>query len=556
MAVDAQGNVYVAGAFTLPGEASDPSGASTDSPFVGSVTLMKFSTATNTVLYNVQLSRGFYDKATAIAVDADGNAYLTGVTGSANFPLVNPLQSAPRKPNDKATGFVAKISADGKKLLYSTYLGGSNGDLPFSIAVDAAGAAYVAGGTQSQDFPLVKPVQSTFGNPVLLPGNTTVESQMIFLSKFSPDGNALLYSTLYGGSGWNQLTRVIVDSSGSPYLVGFTTASDFPLVQPLQSSFATFAGPRFNQAAFAVKLAADGQSVAYATYLGGNSLTGASSGAVDSAGNLYIAGSTLATDFPVVNALQPKLLSKQGNGFLCKLNATGSALLYSTYLGGSKVDDIDDIAVDAGGYVYGAGTSASPDFPVKDSLAPLAGTNSGDAVVFKLAPAGTSLVWSTFIGGTASDQARAIAVSAAGAVYVMGSTYSEDFPTRNPYQAAKAGLGDVFLVKFAAPAPPVTVTPNAVEFTAGAGTGSAGQQVSVRFNGGPPCDRCTVETSTLDGGTWLGGAFIGADASGQLSILVDAASLAPGSYTGTVRVTPPEGGDSADVLVSFKVIPQ
>ena len=554
LAVDSQGNVYIAGAFGLPGETADCFRSFNSLPMVGTATLMKFSPATNSVLYVVHLGGGYLDVATSVALDGDDNAYITGSTQSANFPVVNPFQATSKIQPGGVTGFVTKISPDGKTLLYSTYLGGNVYDAPISLTVDSTGAAYVAGSTQSSDFPLVNPVQSTFGGPVVLASQTVV-SEMLFLSKLSPAGDKLLYSTLYGGTGWNQMERVLLDKAGSIYLAGFTTATDFPLVNPIQSTLEEpVQGPgRYNQSAFAVKLAADGQSVVYATYLGGDSVTGAETAAVDAEGNFYLAGSTLASDFPVVNALQ-STWQAGWKGFLSKLNAQGSALLYSTYLGAGGSDSISvtDIQVDAAGNVYGVGNGVPALFAAKDPIGP----GKSGATVFKLSPSGTSVIWATQVGGSKGAEAGALALDASGAVYMVGTTASTDFPTKNPFQAAKSGLDDVFLVKLTPPATALTLDPSTLELTATAGTATGSRQVTVLYTDGPVCDQCTVEVVTLDGASWLVGNISTADGSGHLNVTADASSLAPGSYTGTIRLTPPTGGVAVDLVVTLTVVAQ
>jgi hypothetical protein len=459
MAVDTAGNVYLAGTFTLAGDPVPPNPGYSVPQSAGEATLMKFSPATNTVLYIVHLGDGFYDSATSVALDDDGNAYLTGYTSSKHFPTVNAYQSATAVSGNYTTGFVSKISPDGKSLIYSTYLGGSVGEGCFSIALAPDRSVYVAGGTNSKDFPLVNPVQTTFGGPITL-GLNQAQSEMAFVSELAPDGKTLRYSTFYGGTGMNEAVRVKLDRSGGLYLVGVTTATDFPLVNPIQSSFGVLPGGpnRANQAAFAAKFAPDGQSVIYSTYLGGNSVTLPSTAAVDASGNLYVAGSTLASDFPIVNALQPQKKSEWA-GFVSKIHAQGTVLIYSTYLGGSKQgDSISDIAVDAAGYLYGAGSVASADFPLLAADATIAGPS--DAIVFRLSPSGQSAVWATPFGGSRSEGANALAVDAAGAVYAAGTTDSDDFPTVNPFQAKRAGFADVFLVRLTPDPPAATVDPN------------------------------------------------------------------------------------------------
>jgi Beta-propeller repeat len=196
------------------------------------------------------------------------------------------------------------------------------------------------------------------------------------------------------------------------------------------------------------KLSASGSALVYSTYLGG---TGQDSGqgiAVDSAGNAYIVGATYSTDFPTMNPLQPTL-GGTSNAFVSKLNASGSALVYSTYLGGSGSDGGYGIAVDSAGDAYVTGSTPSTNFPTMNPLQP-ANAGGGDAFVTRLNASGSALVYSTYLGGSADDNGVGIAVDSSGNVYVTGDTTSTNFPTVNPLQPANGGGSDAFVAKFPA----------------------------------------------------------------------------------------------------------
>ncbi|MGO9948169.1 MAG: SBBP repeat-containing protein, partial [Steroidobacteraceae bacterium] len=326
-------------------------------------------------------------------------------------------------------------------LVYSTYLGGSNYDQGFGVAVDSAGSAYVAGYAGSNDFPSVNPLPN-----MPLSG--------AFVTKFNPAGLALVYSTYLGGSSPTQANAIAVDSAGSAYVTGQTRATDFPTVNPVQPTN-TFN----NQDAFVSKLSPDGSSLIYSTYLGGNTPAEQDGGgqaawsiAVDAAGNSYVTGNTADTDFPTVNPLQATNKTSapsSGTGFVAKYNAAGSALIYSTYLGGSEQDTPWGIAADPDGNAYVTGETDSVDFPTASAFQ--SACNGCPAVpnafVTKINATGTAFIYSTFLGGSDTNVSYAIAADLSGNAYVTGTTTATDFPTVNPLQATNHGNGDAFITK-------------------------------------------------------------------------------------------------------------
>jgi hypothetical protein len=367
-----------------------------------------------------------------MAVDGAGNVYLTGETPSTDFPTVSPEQAGNAGGYDV---FVTKINAAGTGIVYSTYLGGSSSDQGFDVAVDAAGSAYVAGTTFSSNFPTVNAIQ------------TALEGACdAFVAKLSPSGSVLQYSTYLGGSSSDFGLAVAVDMSGSAYVVGQTLSTNFPTANPIQP--VNLGGGSY-YGGFVSKLSATGSSLIYSTYLNGSLGGYPQAIAVDASANAYVTGTTGSADFPTVNPIQPSLAG--GNdAFLSKISAAGSALVYSTYLGGTGSDIGTGIAVDASGNAYVSGYTASSDFPTKRALQPTYGGN-GDAFVAKINSAGTALVYSTYLGGSGQEvpnnYPKSIAVDQFGNAYVAGSTYSADFPTVNPTQAANAGGSDAFVAK-------------------------------------------------------------------------------------------------------------
>jgi hypothetical protein len=424
-------------------------------------------------VYSTYLGGSGFNLASAIAADGEGNAYVAGTTDSTDFPTEQPLQG---RTLGQQTAFISKFNAAGTALVYSTYLGGSGndrsgnlgscgaangpspgggnpisgngGDGATAIAVDAAGNAYVAGFTSSSDFPTAGPVQAT-NHAAAAHGSNA------FLAKLNAAGNALVYSTYLGGSGTqgalitgDMATALAIDGSGSAYVTGITMSPDFPTQKPFQPANAE---PSGRPTGFVAKLNAAGSALVYSSYLGGSGGSAdagvgdcANAIAVDGSGNAYVAGQTSSANFPTVAPFQPvnatvesTVDSGLGTAFVTKLNSTGSALIYSTYLGGSTSEAALAVAVDASGDAYLAGYTSSSDFPTANALQAqnATGGHGANAFVTKFNPAGSGLVYSTYLGGSIYEQANALALDSAGNAYVAGTTYSDDFPVVEPLQA-------------------------------------------------------------------------------------------------------------------------
>jgi hypothetical protein len=319
-------------------------------------------------------------------------------------------------------------------LVYSTYLGGSGNDDSSGIAVDLLGRAYVTGTTDSSDFPTMDALQPTKSG-----------DKDVFVAKLSTNGRALRYATYLGGSSNDSGHSIAVDLLGQAVVTGFTDSPDFPTKNALQPNLKTGI---VQGDAFVAKLSADGRALRYATYLGGSSNDGGNGIAVDLRGQAYVTGFTDSPDFPTKNALQP---TKDGDtdGFVAKLSADGRALRYSTYLGAGNDDSGSDIAVDLRGRAYVAGFTQSPGFPTKNALQPTINSLApGDAFVTQLSASGSTLGYSTYLGGSDSEIVGSIAVDLRGQAYVTGGTRSPDFPTKNALQSALGGSEDAFVVKF------------------------------------------------------------------------------------------------------------
>lgn len=383
------------------------------------------------LIYSTYLGGSGDDDGNGIAVDSTGSAYITGQTASTNFPTMDPMQPANGGSYD---AFVTKLNPAGSAMVYSTYLGGSSVDYGYGIAVDSAGDAYVAGATASTDFPTMNPLQAVIGGGL-----------DAFVAVLNPAGSALIYSTYLGGSGDDVGLAIALDTSDHAYVTGSTLSADFPTCNPLQG---TFAGGN-NTNAFVAEINSSGSALVYSTYLGGNGPDVGNGIAVDSNGDAYVAGQTLSPNFPTMNPFQ-STDQGQSSAFVSKISAGGTALAYSTYLGGSGYDLAYAIAVDSSGDAYVAGSTGSTNFPTVNPLQQVYGGGAFDAFITEFNPSGSALVYSTYLGGKLEDDGNGITVDSSGNVYLTGYTLSTNFPLQNPFQKRLAGAGDVFVSKISA----------------------------------------------------------------------------------------------------------
>jgi hypothetical protein len=376
------------------------------------------------LIYSTYLGGTGGDVGYGIAVDSLGEAFVTGTTGSINFPTTSAAQSNYAGDGD---AFIIKMTAAGTGVVYSTYLGGGGSDTATSIAIDPSGNAYVAGKTASLDFPVTTGAfQTVYGG-----GGDG------FIAKLGPTGSTIIYSSYLGGSAADSVQAVAIDSSGNAYLTGSTQSSDFPTDNPLQigndgcSTVNNLLSCTSD--VFVTKVAPSGASMVYSTYLGGSDADVGEGIAVDSSGIVYIAGYTFSTDFPTQNAFQS---SNRGSvdAFLTALDANGANLVFSTYFGGSGVDRAFGLALDATGNIYLAGDSNSTDFPTSVNAFQPTNKGQGDAFVCKFTPGASSSVFSTLLGGTGTDRITSIALDPSGNAYVTGFTNSSDFRLADPLQ--------------------------------------------------------------------------------------------------------------------------
>lgn len=516
IAVDTSGNAYVSGqtnSLNFPG-------APGNGKFQNFV--VKVNATGTAVLYSTYVSGSGTELATGIAVDSTGSAYVTGYTNSTDFPTLNPLQPTNAGGYD---AFVARLDATGN-LAYATYLGGAKDDKANAIALDSSGSIYLAGQTNSTNFP---GVTSSSAQPSLV-GNFS----NAFVAKLNATGSSVSYSTYLGGSGGDYAKGIAVDSSENAYVVGTTASFNFPVtLNPLQSTF----GGGSNDA-FVSMLNPAGTALVYSTYLGGNDNDFGNAIAVDSAGNAYVTGYTASTNFPGVAAgsIQPSNLGIY-NGFVATLNATGAALVYSTYLGGNSFDTGNAIAVDASGNAYVAGTTRSTNF-VGVTSASLQPTNGGaaDAFIAELNAGGTGLVFSTYLGGSGNDGGNGLSLDPSSNIYVTGDTASANFPvTSNPLQSTYGGNNDAFVAKLSAASTSAATTTNVA---ASRNPSVFGQQVSFTVTVSPSSPSSLTPSGSVtinDGSTTLGTVALTSGAA-----IFNTSTLALGSHS----ITASYSGDS------------
>jgi hypothetical protein len=501
IAVDSSGNAYITGGTSSSGfptiNAYQPSLQGNSDAFVA-----KLNATGSALLYSTflggSLPGGAGTEAKSIAIDSSGNAYITGDTNATNLPIINGPYNSLENPSTMHA-FVAKFNTSGS-LVYSTYLEGDSDDHGNGIDVDNTGNIYVTGQTESDDFPTTS---GAFQTAQTLTG-------FIFVTKLNPNGIALplVYSTYLGnaGNGDGSATGIAVDrSSGKAYVTGYARAYGDGIVLPVSTN----AYQKTNNGgvssenvnsynAFVTALTADGSGLLYSTYLGGSKFSTGSSGdqakgiTLDSAGNAYITGFASSTDFPTVNAIQSSnnaAAVKGNDAFAAELSTDGSALIFSTYLGGS--------------------------------------------------------------GG--GDQGNAIAVDSAGGIYVTGQTDSSDFPTVNAFQSSyanKEGFGNAFVAKIGTTStnPVLSVNPSTLAFAATVnGTNPAGQPIAIANTGTGTLNWTASYTST-----WLSLDSSSGAAPSTIHAYVNTAGMATGTYKDTITITA-SGASPATIAVTLTV---
>jgi len=537
IAVDSSGNTYIVGSTS---STDFPTNSAFQSMLGGpgtfNVFITKLNAAGSALIYSTYLGGNggngtFGDNGASIAVDSSGNAYFTGTVSSTNFPTFpktgSPLPFQPAFGGGQVDAFVAELNSSGNALVYSTYLGGSGNDSGTSIAVDSFGDAYVTGSTTSINFPVASPLQATLG---------TTSPEDAFVAKVNPTGSALVYSTYLGGNDNSTFGgSIAVDSSGNAYVAGSTIATNFPVTAGALQT--TYGGAP--EDAFVAKLNAAGSALVYSTYLGGSGDDFLGGLAVDSSGNAYVTGATNSTNFPTTpGAEQTTFGGGTYNVFVSKLNPAGNALVYSTYLGGSGNDQALGIALDFSGNAYVTGLTSSTNFPVSNAIQSVYAGGAYDVFVTELGPAGTALIYSTYLGGSGDDEASGIAVDASGDAYVTGFTNSANFPVNGAFQGTNKVPNSgytAFVTKIATNVSGTGTTATSTTLSSSMNPSVYGQSVTLTATVTTASGSPTQTVSFFDGASSLGSSTLTAG-QGSFSIALLTA--------GTHSITATYNGDS------------
>ncbi len=371
------------------------------------------------VIWSEWFDGAAHDIPGGIALDAAGDVYVVGTTGSDDFPLLNPLQA--ERGSVQYDAFVMKLAGTDGQLLYSTFLGASRSEWGYDIAVNDAGEIYIAGSTESLDFPLANPIQDE------LAGFPYYGWSDGYIAKISADGSELLYSTFFGGYMDDSIRTIALDAAGRIYVAGETDSDDFPTVNPAQSATGG------NGDAFAARLSADGGTVEYSTYLGGEEIESTRAIAVGPDDSLYFAGHTQSIQFPTTTGAYQEEFAGEYHGcevpfgadyncddaFVARLNPDGSDFSFVTYLGGEQIDHGYGLAVDALGNAYVTGHTRSDDFP------PYASGTFYTNFVTKLDATGSTLRYS-YLHDVITPSPAYLAIDAVGDLYVAATV---DTPT-------------------------------------------------------------------------------------------------------------------------------
>ena len=429
LAIDSGGNVYVAGYTPYTTYSNFPTTVGAYDTLLSGprdAFISRLNSGLTSLLASTYLGGTNSDYGNSLAIDSGGNVYVTGDTWSPDFPTTVGAYDTLLGGNRDV--FVSRLNSGLTSLLASTYLGGTNYDYGNSLAIDSGGNVYVTGDTWSSNFPTTR---GTFRGAV-----------DVFISRLNSGLTSLLASTYLGGSGSDYGNSLAIDSGGNVYVTGYTRSSDFPTTV---GAYDTLLGG--GEDVFVSRFNSDFSLFLASTFIGGNSTDSGYSLAIDSGGNVYVTGDTTSSNFPTTGFAYDTSHNGGKDVFISRLNSGLTSLLASTYLGGSGSDYGNSLAIDSGGNVYVTGYTSSPGFPTTSGVYDRSYNSNTDIFVSRLNSGLTSLLASTYLGGSAADYGRSLAIDSSGNLYVTGDTNSSDFPIAGGivYDTSHNGGRDVFI---------------------------------------------------------------------------------------------------------------
>lgn len=540
IAVDGTGNVFLTGFTTSPGLATAGVFQNTYNGAAEVGYVMKLNSTATLVTYFTYLGGALntdFDEGDAIAVDAGGNAYVGGLTGSADFPVTAGAAQFVYGGSAFNNGFLCKLNSTGSALTYATFMGGNGpqGDGVNSLVVDGAGAVYATGFTTSANLPVTAGVlQTVYG------GTTGGNTGDAFVVKLAINGTSFTYLTYLGGASDEVGFAIQIDASGNAYLAGDTQTTNFVttagVIQPAYGG-GTFDG-------FVAEVNPAATALVFYTYFGGPGNDHIFGMARSAAGNLYLTGATTSTmGFPsTAGAAQPAFAGGTAGGFgdayVAELNSSASSAVYFTYLGGTLDDAGSDIKVDSTGFAYVAGFTKSTNFPVTPTANQGANGGGQDAFIAKLRPGGTQVVYASYHGGAGTENVTRMVIDANGAAYFTGDTNSNPFPTTAGVvqTAFGGGTSDTFVAKLDLSAATSDFVPASLVFASQAtNTSSAAQNITYTNIGNATLNVASITTTGDFSRTTTCGATILAGANCTISVTFT--PTATGMRVGSVIVT-------------------
>ncbi|MCX6563285.1 MAG: SBBP repeat-containing protein [Candidatus Aminicenantes bacterium] len=536
IAIDKNGNAFITGA-TYSTNFPTTSGAY-DTSFNGQhdAFVTKLNPTGTALVYSTFFGGSSYDQGNSIAVDGDGNVFVAGYTYSSDFPTTAGAYDSTH--NGGYDAFVAKINSQGSNLLYSTVLGGSGNDVANAVAIDLLGGAYVTGYTGSANFPTTSGAFDTSLN-----GDYDG-----FVAKLNSTGTGLGFSTFLGGTWEDSSNAIAVSKNGNIFVTGYSQSTDFPTTT---GAYQTTNKGYYD--VFVSCLNSTGTGLLYSTYIGGAGEDRGKGIAVDASENVYITGNTGSTAYPTTTNAYDTTISGSYDAFITKLNSSGSALVYSTYLGGTNTEYATGIVIDSSGNAYIAGYTNSTNFPTVTGAFDTTHNGDYDAFLTRLDATGSSLVYSTYLGDSATDKAYALAVDSSTTVYLVGETFSRTFPvTSGAYDVSQNGNADVFVTRIATnlQTPFIALSTQTLIFGATtAGVKTSSQSFRVTNSGGG-----ALNWSLATNQTWLSCLPVSGSGNTSIAASVNPTGLAAGSYTATITVSSTNAPNSPKTINVFLTV--